>query len=94
MCPNCCKMFVLFANVLLPGLPHLISSPLTGLEDYMKRYGQGIVSILNSFGPVPDFTGERAKSVINVSGMAAKETVHVYLWQLCKCFINVKGKGL
>lgn len=34
-----------------------------GLEDYMKRYGEGITRVLNSFGPVPDFTGEAAKSI-------------------------------
>lgn len=40
---------------------------LTGLEDYMKRYGEGIKRVLNSFGPVPDFFGEQAKSIIGVS---------------------------
>ncbi|XP_034003096.1 lambda-crystallin homolog [Trematomus bernacchii] len=35
-----------------------------GLEDYMKRYGEGITRVLNSFGPVPDFSGgEAAKSI-------------------------------
>ncbi|KAI3356055.1 hypothetical protein L3Q82_017321, partial [Scortum barcoo] len=36
-----------------------------GLEDYMKRYGEGIKRVLNSFGPVPDFTGKGAKSIVN-----------------------------
>ncbi|XP_035533181.1 lambda-crystallin homolog [Morone saxatilis] len=36
-----------------------------GLEDYMKRYGEGITRVLNSFGPVPDFCGEGAKSINN-----------------------------
>ncbi|XP_029385578.1 lambda-crystallin homolog [Echeneis naucrates] len=36
-----------------------------GLEDYMKRYGQGITKVLTSFGPVPDFFGDGAKSVTN-----------------------------
>lgn len=59
--------------VLVPGLPPLISCPPTGLGDYMKRYGEGIRRVLTSFGPVPDFSGEGAKSIINVSLMAAKE---------------------
>lgn len=75
MCPNCCKSFVLFAHVLIPGLPRLISCPPTGLEDYIKRYGEGIRRVLTSFGPVPDFASEGAKSIINVSVMAAKETM-------------------
>ncbi|XP_059199278.1 lambda-crystallin homolog [Centropristis striata] len=37
-----------------------------GLEDYMKRYGEGITRVLKSFGPVPDFcSGEAAKSIAN-----------------------------
>ncbi|KAM3608215.1 uncharacterized protein V6R79_021197 [Siganus canaliculatus] len=36
-----------------------------GLEDYMKRYGVGIRRVLTSFGPVPDFCGEGAKSLVN-----------------------------
>lgn len=36
-----------------------------GLEDYMKRYGQGIQRVLTSFGPVPDFFGEGAKGIVN-----------------------------
>nr|XP_046260497.1 lambda-crystallin homolog [Scatophagus argus] len=36
-----------------------------GLEDYMKRYGEGIRRVLTSFGPVPDFCGEGAKSIVN-----------------------------
>ncbi|MED6243576.1 Crystallin, lambda 1, partial [Ataeniobius toweri] len=38
-----------------------------GLEDYMRRYGEGITRVLNSFGPVPDFFGEPAKGVIKVN---------------------------
>ncbi|XP_017285621.1 lambda-crystallin homolog [Kryptolebias marmoratus] len=34
-----------------------------GLEDYMKRYGEGITRVLASFGPVPDFCGEAAKNI-------------------------------
>ncbi|XP_038551127.1 lambda-crystallin homolog [Micropterus salmoides] len=36
-----------------------------GLEDYMKRYGEGIRRVLTSFGPVPDFFGEGAKSIVS-----------------------------
>lgn len=37
-----------------------------GLEDYMKRYGEGITRVLNSFGPVPDFSGgEAAKKIVS-----------------------------
>ncbi|KAK5860736.1 hypothetical protein PBY51_022197 [Eleginops maclovinus] len=37
-----------------------------GLEDYMKRYGVGITRVLNSFGPVPDFSsGDSAKSIVS-----------------------------
>lgn len=36
-----------------------------GLEDYMKRYGEGIRRVLTSFGPVPDFCGEGAQSVVS-----------------------------
>lgn len=66
----------LMAHVFSPCLPHLISCPPTGLEDYMKRYGQGIQRVLTSFGPVPDFFGEGAKGIVNVS-MMAKEPVRL-----------------
>ncbi|XP_061648474.1 lambda-crystallin homolog [Phyllopteryx taeniolatus] len=36
-----------------------------GLGDYLKRYGEGIRRVLRSFGPVPDFFAEDAKSVIS-----------------------------
>lgn len=36
-----------------------------GLEDYMKRYGEGIQRVLTSFGPVPHFSGNGAKAIIN-----------------------------
>ncbi|KAG8000881.1 Lambda-crystallin-like protein, partial [Nibea albiflora] len=36
-----------------------------GLGDYMKRYGQGFMRVMHSFGPVPDFFSEGAKSIIN-----------------------------
>lgn len=62
-----CHEHKLFARVLVPGLPPLINCPPTGLEDYMKRYGEGIRRVLTSFGPVPDFSGEGAKSIVNVS---------------------------
>lgn len=55
-------------------LPLLISCPPPGLEDYMKRYGEGITRVLNSFGPVPDFSGgEAAKKIVSVSMMEVKE---------------------
>lgn len=47
----------------------LIGCPPTGLEDYMKRYGEGITRVLNSMGPVPDFFGEGAKGIVEVSVM-------------------------
>lgn len=47
----------------------------SGLEDYMKRYGEGIKRVLTSFGPVPDLSVEGAKSIINVSTIPAKGTV-------------------
>ncbi|KAM8856851.1 lambda-crystallin homolog [Synchiropus picturatus] len=36
-----------------------------GLEDYMKRYGEGIQRVLSSFGPVPNFNAEESKSIIS-----------------------------
>lgn len=36
-----------------------------GLEDYMKRYGEGIQRVLTSFGPVPEFCSEGAKTIVN-----------------------------
>nr|XP_033470032.1 lambda-crystallin homolog [Epinephelus lanceolatus] len=37
-----------------------------GLEDYMKRYGEGITRVLNSFGTVPNFSSsEAAKRIVN-----------------------------
>ncbi|XP_068184622.1 lambda-crystallin homolog isoform X1 [Antennarius striatus] len=36
-----------------------------GLQDYMKRYGEGIRRLLTSFGPVPDFFSEGATSIYN-----------------------------
>uniref|UniRef100_A0A7N9AY32 Crystallin, lambda 1 n=1 Tax=Mastacembelus armatus TaxID=205130 RepID=A0A7N9AY32_9TELE len=36
-----------------------------GLEDYMQRYGEGIMRVLTSFGPVPDFFSEGSKSIFN-----------------------------
>ncbi|XP_068602382.1 lambda-crystallin homolog [Brachionichthys hirsutus] len=36
-----------------------------GLRDYMKRYGEGIGRLLNSFGPVPDFFSAGAESIYN-----------------------------
>ncbi|XP_061090955.1 lambda-crystallin-like isoform X1 [Conger conger] len=34
-----------------------------GLEDYLKRYREGMKRVLSSFGPVPEFSGEEAKSI-------------------------------
>uniref|UniRef100_A0A1A7WGX3 Crystallin, lambda 1 n=1 Tax=Iconisemion striatum TaxID=60296 RepID=A0A1A7WGX3_9TELE len=34
-----------------------------GLEDYVKRYGEGISRVLASFGPVPDFLADSSKSI-------------------------------
>ncbi|XP_015219717.1 lambda-crystallin homolog [Lepisosteus oculatus] len=34
-----------------------------GLEDYLKRYRDGMKRVLTSFGPVPDFSGEEAKKI-------------------------------
>ncbi|XP_057707467.1 lambda-crystallin homolog [Corythoichthys intestinalis] len=36
-----------------------------GLGDYLKRYGEGFQRVLRSFGPVPDFSAEDAKSVVS-----------------------------
>lgn len=35
-----------------------------GLEDYLQRYSEGIKRVLNTFGPVPDFSGEPASRII------------------------------
>uniref|UniRef100_A0A3P9M0W2 Crystallin, lambda 1 n=1 Tax=Oryzias latipes TaxID=8090 RepID=A0A3P9M0W2_ORYLA len=35
-----------------------------GLEDYMKRYGKGIQRVLTSFGPVPNFFDQGARSIV------------------------------
>ncbi|KAM3861871.1 lambda-crystallin homolog [Diretmus argenteus] len=34
-----------------------------GLEDYLKRYREGMRRVLNVFGPVPEFSGEAAKHI-------------------------------
>ncbi|KAJ8407120.1 hypothetical protein AAFF_G00287960 [Aldrovandia affinis] len=34
-----------------------------GLEDYLRRYREGMKRVLSSFGPVPEFSGEEAKSI-------------------------------
>ncbi|XP_066562582.1 lambda-crystallin homolog [Amia ocellicauda] len=34
-----------------------------GLEDYLKRYREGMKRVLSSFGPVPEFSGEEVKSI-------------------------------
>lgn len=37
-----------------------------GLEDYTKRYGEGLMRVMTSFGPVPDLCGgEGAKRIVN-----------------------------
>lgn len=35
-----------------------------GMEDYLQRYREGIKRVLNTFGPVPDFSGEPAARII------------------------------
>lgn len=56
---------------LTQSLNHFFFSSLSwmssGLEDYMRRYGEGIRRVLASFGPVPEFSGEGAKSIFKVS---------------------------
>ncbi len=37
-----------------------------GMEDYLQRYSEGIKRVLNTFGPVPDFSGEPAARIIKV----------------------------
>ncbi len=37
-----------------------------GMEDYLQRYSGGIKRVLNTFGPVPDFSGEPAAGIIKV----------------------------
>lgn len=34
-----------------------------GLEDYLKRYREGMRRVLTDFGPVPEFSGEAAKRI-------------------------------
>lgn len=34
-----------------------------GLEDYLKRYREGMRRVLTAFGPVPEFSGEAAKRI-------------------------------
>ncbi|KAF4109004.1 lambda-crystallin homolog isoform X1 [Onychostoma macrolepis] len=35
-----------------------------GMADYLQRYSEGIKRVLNTFGPVPDFSGEPAARII------------------------------
>uniref|UniRef100_A0A8C2FJV5 L-gulonate 3-dehydrogenase n=1 Tax=Cyprinus carpio TaxID=7962 RepID=A0A8C2FJV5_CYPCA len=35
-----------------------------GMVDYLQRYSQGMKRVLNTFGPVPDFSGEPAARII------------------------------
>ncbi|KAG9333385.1 hypothetical protein JZ751_012694 [Albula glossodonta] len=37
-----------------------------GLEDYLSRYREGMKRVLSSFGPIPEFSGEEAKSINQV----------------------------
>lgn len=37
-----------------------------GLEDYLKRYREGMRRVLSSFGPVPEFDGEAATRINKV----------------------------
>ncbi|KAM8854970.1 lambda-crystallin homolog isoform 2-T2 [Spinachia spinachia] len=50
-----------------------------GLEDYMKRYGEGIRRMLTSFGPVPDFSGtEGAQRIVDeMSQLIPSERQHL-----------------
>ncbi|XP_064800341.1 lambda-crystallin homolog [Oncorhynchus masou masou] len=34
-----------------------------GLEDYLQRYREGMKRVLNTFGPVPEFSGEAAERI-------------------------------
>ncbi|RXN18128.1 lambda-crystallin-like protein [Labeo rohita] len=34
-----------------------------GMEDYLQRYKEGMKRVLNTFGPVPDFSGEPAARI-------------------------------
>ncbi|XP_057192870.1 lambda-crystallin homolog [Triplophysa rosa] len=36
---------------------------LKGIEDYLQRYSEGIKRVLNTFGPVPEFSGEAAARI-------------------------------
>uniref|UniRef100_A0A8C1GFI4 L-gulonate 3-dehydrogenase n=1 Tax=Cyprinus carpio TaxID=7962 RepID=A0A8C1GFI4_CYPCA len=35
-----------------------------GMEDYLQRYSEGMKRVLNTFGPVPDFSGEPAARIV------------------------------
>ncbi|XP_067299742.1 lambda-crystallin homolog [Pseudorasbora parva] len=35
-----------------------------GMKDYLQRYSDGMKRVLNTFGPVPDFSGESADRII------------------------------
>ncbi|XP_026100964.1 lambda-crystallin [Carassius auratus] len=39
-----------------------------GMEDYLQRYSEGMKRVLNTFGPVPDFSGEPAARIIKEIG--------------------------
>lgn len=49
--------------VVMPHVPSLF----TGMEDYLKRYREGMRRVLTAFGPVPEFSGEAAKRITEVS---------------------------
>lgn len=73
----------LFPLLSFPGLPSRPAAP-TGLGDYMKRYEEGIRRVLDSFGPVPEFSGESAKSVVKVSlELRAQPELH------CSCIFTI-----
>lgn len=38
----------------------------SGMEDYLQRYSEGIKRVLNTFGPVPEFSGEAAAKITKV----------------------------
>ncbi|XP_059417737.1 lambda-crystallin homolog [Carassius carassius] len=35
-----------------------------GMEDYLQRYSEGMKRVINTFGPVPDFSGEPAARIV------------------------------
>ncbi|KTF83135.1 hypothetical protein cypCar_00036701 [Cyprinus carpio] len=44
--------------------PHFYCFVCPGMEDYLQRYTEGMKRVLNTFGPVPDFSGEPAARIV------------------------------